>query len=48
MTTANNLPLAGLKVLELHAIGPVPYAGSLLISLGAQIVRVSPPVKLAI
>ena len=43
MTTANDLPLAGLKVLELHAIGPVPYAGSLLISLGAQIVRVSPP-----
>ena len=43
MTTTSDLPLAGLKVLELHAIGPVPYAGSLLISLGAQIVRVSPP-----
>lgn len=36
-------PLAGLKVVELHAIGPVPFAGQLLRSLGARIVRISPP-----
>jgi alpha-methylacyl-CoA racemase len=35
--------LAGLKVIELHAIGPVPFAGMILQSLGAQITRVSPP-----
>jgi len=37
------LPLAGLKVVELHAIGPVPFAGQLLRGLGAEVVRVSPP-----
>ncbi|MBX3614956.1 MAG: CoA transferase [Burkholderiaceae bacterium] len=37
-------PLAGLKVVELHAIGPVPFAGQLLRSLGADVLRVSPPV----
>jgi len=26
MTQDTNLPLAGLQVLELHAIGPVPFA----------------------
>jgi len=36
-------PLSGLKVVELHAIGPVPFAGQLLRSLGARVVRVSPP-----
>lgn len=40
----NKLPLKGLKVVELHAIGPVPFAGHLLRTLGADIVRVSPPV----
>ncbi len=35
--------LAGLKVIELHAIGPVPFAGMILQSLGAQVTRVSPP-----
>lgn len=38
-----NAPLSGLKVVELHAIGPVPYAGQLLRSLGADVLRVSPP-----
>ncbi|MBN9427277.1 MAG: CoA transferase [Burkholderiales bacterium] len=38
------LPLSGLKVVELHAIGPVPYVGFLLRSLGASVQRVSPPV----
>lgn len=37
------LPLSGLKVVELHAIGPVPFAGRLLADLGAQVTRVSPP-----
>ena len=37
------LPLAGLKVLELHAIGPVPFAGMLLQSLGAVVTRIAPP-----
>lgn len=41
--TAAPPPLAGLKVLELHAIGPVPFAGQLLRSLGARVLRVSPP-----
>jgi len=33
-------PLEGLRVVELAAIGPVPYAGMLLADLGAQVVRV--------
>ncbi|HVL57903.1 MAG TPA: CaiB/BaiF CoA-transferase family protein [Burkholderiaceae bacterium] len=37
------LPLAGLTVIELHAIGPVPFAGRLLAQLGAEVTRVSPP-----
>lgn len=36
-------PLSGLKVVELHAIGPVPYAGQTLRSLGADVLRISPP-----
>ena len=40
--TPSNLPLNGLKVIELHAIGPVPFAGMVLRSLGAQVTRVSP------
>jgi alpha-methylacyl-CoA racemase len=41
--SAADAPLAGLKVVELHAIGPVPFAGQLLRSLGADVARVSPP-----
>ena len=37
------LPLAGLRVVELHAIGPVPFAGMVLRQLGADVTRVSPP-----
>jgi alpha-methylacyl-CoA racemase len=36
-------PLSGLGVVELHAIGPVPFAGQLLAELGATVTRVSPP-----
>lgn len=42
--TDTDLPLTGLKVVELHAIGPVPFAGQLLRKLGATVHRVSPPV----
>jgi alpha-methylacyl-CoA racemase len=42
MTTIEK-PLSGLKVIELHAIGPVPFAGLVLQNLGASITRVSPP-----
>jgi alpha-methylacyl-CoA racemase len=41
--TAADQPLAGIKIIELHAIGPVPFAGQLLRSLGADVKRVSPP-----
>ena len=41
--THDELPLAGLKVIEMHAIGPVPFAGMVLRSLGAEVTRVSPP-----
>lgn len=36
-------PLTGLKVIELHAIGPVPFAGMVLRQLGASVTRISPP-----
>jgi alpha-methylacyl-CoA racemase len=35
-----NGPLHGLRILELTAIGPVPFAGALLADLGADVVRV--------
>lgn len=38
-----NAPLVGIQVIELHAIGPVPFAGQLLRSLGATVTRVAPP-----
>jgi len=38
------LPLAGLTVVELHAIGPVPFAGLQLRQLGATVTRVCPPI----
>lgn len=36
-------PLAGIRVLELAAIGPVPFAGRILQQLGAHITTVLPP-----
>ncbi len=41
--STEQLPLSGLTVIELHAIGPVPFAGMLLQNLGATVLRVSPP-----
>jgi alpha-methylacyl-CoA racemase len=43
-TPENALPLDGLKVVELQAIGPVPYAGMMLRSLGASVTRIMSPV----
>jgi alpha-methylacyl-CoA racemase len=36
-------PLAGVRVVELAGIGPLPYAGMLLADLGADVVRVDRP-----
>lgn len=36
-------PLAGVRVLELPAIGPVPFAAMLLADLGADVIRVDRP-----
>ncbi len=44
METQTQAPLREIKVIELHAIGPVPFAGMLLRQLGASVTRVSPPV----
>jgi len=33
-------PLAGLRVVELPALGPVPFLGMLLADLGAEVVRI--------
>lgn len=45
---SEDLPLAGLKVVELNAIGPVPFVGLQLQQLGASVVRICPPVDRAI
>ncbi len=39
-SSADAGPLAGVRVLELAAIGPAPFAGALLADLGADVVRV--------
>lgn len=38
-TVQRSGPLSGVRVLELPAIGPVPFAGALLADLGAEVVR---------
>jgi len=43
MNTKDSLPLAAIKVIEMHAIGPVPFAGMVLRQLGATVTRISPP-----
>jgi alpha-methylacyl-CoA racemase len=40
---SNRGPLAGLRVVELAGIGPVPHAGMILADLGADVVRVDRP-----
>ena len=36
-------PLAGVRVLEMEAIGPVPWAGMMLAGMGASVIRVARP-----
>ena len=36
-------PLAGLRVLEMEAIGPVPWAGMMLADMGADVLRIDRP-----
>src|SRR4029434_2331395 len=40
MTRPGSGPLAGLRVLEIYGIGPVPFCGMLLADLGADVVLV--------
>src|SRR3954467_6962556 len=35
-------PLAGFRIIEMGAIGPVPFAGTMVSDLGADVVRVDP------
>jgi alpha-methylacyl-CoA racemase len=42
-TQAQELPLSGLVVIELSAIGPVPFAGHQLQQMGARVIRICPP-----
>jgi alpha-methylacyl-CoA racemase len=37
-------PLAGIRVLEMEAIGPVPWAGMMLADMGADVLRVDRPI----
>lgn len=37
-------PLAGVRVLEMEAVGPVPWAGMMLADMGARVIRVARPV----
>ena len=43
MTASTAGPLAGLSVVELAGLGPVPFAGLLLAELGADVVRIDRP-----
>jgi alpha-methylacyl-CoA racemase len=43
MTSNAAGPLAGVRIVELQAIGPVPYCGMLLADMGAGILLVEPP-----
>lgn len=38
-------PLAGVRIVELAGIGPVPFAGMLLADLGAEILRIESPAR---
>ncbi|MEQ9663213.1 MAG: CaiB/BaiF CoA-transferase family protein [Parasphingopyxis sp.] len=43
MTDPHSGPLAGIRIVEFDAIGPVPLAGMILSDLGAEIVRIGRP-----
>lgn len=40
MTPATKGPLAGLKVIEMAALGPVPFCGMMLADMGAEVLRI--------
>jgi alpha-methylacyl-CoA racemase len=42
MTSQPTGPLAGVRIVELQAIGPVPYCGMLLADMGAEVLLVEP------
>ena len=46
-THSNKKPLSGLRILELEALGPVPWACMVLADLGAEVVRVENPASRA-
>lgn len=39
--SATSTPLAGVRVVEIQALGPVPFAAMLLADLGAQVIRIT-------
>ena len=41
--SARRGPLAGVRIIELETVGPVPYAGMLLADMGAEVLLVKPP-----
>ncbi len=43
MSSGRHGPLAGVRVVELGGIGPVPFAGMLLCDLGAEVLRIDRP-----
>ena len=43
VTNASGGPLAGIRIVELDAIGPVPLAAMVLADLGAEIIRIARP-----
>ena len=43
MSTTSSGPLAGLRIVEMAAIGPAPFCGLLLADLGAEVVRIDRP-----
>lgn len=43
MVDASRGPLQGIRVVELSAVGPVPFAGMLLADMGAEILFIEPP-----
>ncbi len=40
MRTGHQGPLAGFCIIEMSALGPVPFAGMMLADLGAHVIRI--------
>ncbi len=41
----NNLPLSGIRVLEMGQLIAGPFAGQMLAAFGAEVVKIEPPVR---